>query len=102
MLDPEAISQFFVPDARGNRCEINKVISENSEKLQTSEIRARSTQNKEPWYTSNSFGADGNPGIPFERGIPNPDTFFQGEDIVFDMLLIQDGKKVTSENFDLS
>jgi hypothetical protein len=99
MLDPESISQYFVPNTLGDSVEISKIISENAEKLLVSEIRARATQNKEPWYAASSFGVDGTPGIPFERGAPNPDLFYQGEDIVFDLLLVHDGKKVTSNDF---
>jgi hypothetical protein len=102
MLDPEAISQYFVPTTTGDSVEISKTISENAERLEISEIRARTSQAKEPWYTSPSFGIDGTPGIPFERGIPNPNVFSQGEDIVFDLLLVHDGKKVTSEDFQIN
>lgn len=101
MLDPESISQYFVPNNLGDSTEINKTISENTERLEVSEIRARASQSKEPWYTSPSFGVDGTPGIPFERGTPNPDLFYQGEDIVFDLLLVHDGKKVTSNDFQI-
>jgi hypothetical protein len=39
--------------------------------------------------------------IPFERGTPNPDTFFQGEDIIYDMFLYYAGSPVSSDDYDV-
>jgi hypothetical protein len=42
---------------------------------------------------------EGIPGIPFQEGSPNPDVFYQGDDIVYDAYLFFKGSPVTSEKY---
>ena len=52
-------------------------------------------------FVSSSTGF-GLPGIPFIPGTPNPSNFCQGEDVLFDALLIYQGKPAVSENYNIS
>jgi hypothetical protein len=98
MSDP-TIPEFFAPDSRGESQNIPKEIINGLESLKTSQIRARASQyNVSP---SNTFAIDGIPGIPFESNQPNPDVFFQGEDIVYDLFLYHEGKPVSSDEYDI-
>jgi len=45
---------------------------------------------------------DGMPGMPLETGMPNPDVFQQGEDVVFALLLIQEGVRVQQADYDIT
>lgn len=42
---------------------------------------------------------EGIPGVPFQEGVPNPDVFYQGDDIVYDAYLFFKGEPVTSEKY---
>lgn len=99
MSDNDVTSQYFMPDANGGSQAVAKVIIDSMESLQTSVIKARGRQFKAS--IPSTLAIDGMPGIPFERGEPNPDVFFQGEDIVYDLFLFYDGKPVSSEEFDV-
>lgn len=99
-MSDSASPQFFAPDALGNSQPIYKAILENLETLESSQIKARNRQFKNN-LPSSSMVIDGMPGIPFERTTPNPDVFYQGEDIVYDLLLINDGKKVVVDEYDI-
>jgi hypothetical protein len=91
--------QFYTPDGAGNSQEVYKTAIANFEALKSSSIKARSKQGlQSPLPTS---ALDNIPGIPFERGTPNPDVFYQGEDIVYDLLLVHDGKYVNSEDYEI-
>jgi hypothetical protein len=92
--------QFFTSDARGESVGVPAKLIDNSESLIYSQIRARNTQpNTQDVSTHN---LDGIPGIPPEHGQPNPDSFFQGEDIVYDLFLYHDGAPVTTEDYTVS
>lgn len=93
----DAVPQFFTPASRGDSQAVYKTLVDNLEALQTSEIKARNRQfSVEP---PTSLAIDGVPGIPFEAGTPNPDLFYQGEDIVYDLFLIHNGKPVAKEDY---
>lgn len=91
-------SQFFTPDAHGDSLSVYKVVADNTEALRSSEIKARNRQFKN--MPASTMGIDGVPGIPFERGLPNPDLFYQGEDVVYDIFLFN-GEPVSSEIYDV-
>jgi len=99
MPDNDVTSQYFMPDANGGSQAVAKIVADTTEALQSSLIKARGRQFKSS--PPSALAIDGIPGIPFERGEPNPDTFFQGEDIVYDLFLFYDGKPVSSEEFDV-
>jgi len=44
---------------------------------------------------------EGIPGVPFQEGMPNPDVFYQGDDIVYDAFLFFKGAPVTSEKYNI-
>lgn len=98
-MDNFQMPLFYVPDSKGDSQEIYKVVQEHAEYLKTSEIRARTGQTDR---FANKMVIDNVPGIPFERGIQNPDNFYQGEDIVYDVYLFFDGKEVNTEEYDIS
>jgi len=95
----ELIPQFFTPDANGDSQRVYKTIVDNLEALQTSEIVARNRQYKV--LPTSTLVLDGIPGIPFERSSPNPDLFYQGEDIVYDLFLYHEGAPVSSDDYDI-
>jgi hypothetical protein len=92
-------SQFFTPDSSGESHPVAKVIAENTVDLLSSHIRARNRQS--PSHPIKSLAIDGIPGIPFEMGIPDPDLFYQGEDIIYDLFLVYDGTPVKLDNYDI-
>lgn len=92
-------SQFFTPDNNAESQPIKKIALSNGIALQTSYIKSRSRQNLIP--PTNSLVIDGIPGIPFEAGTPNPDVFYQGEDIVYDLFLFYNGDAVSLEDYDI-
>lgn len=92
----EEISQFFTVNNRGNSEEVHKTIIDGLEALRVSEIRARSRQYK-PNIVSPIL-VDGIPGIPFEKANSNPDIFYQGEDIIYDAVLIYNGNYVNTDD----
>jgi hypothetical protein len=93
----DSVPQFFTPASQGDSQAVYKKLIDNLEALQTSEIKARNRQySVEPPST---LAIDGVPGIPFERGTPNPDLFYQGEDIVYDLLLFHNGERVAKEDY---
>lgn len=98
-MDNFQMPLFYVPDSKGDSEQIYKVVQEHIEYLKTSEIRARTGQTDR---FANKMAIDNIPGIPFEKGVPNPDTFYQGEDIVYDAYLFFDGKDVNIEDYDIS
>jgi hypothetical protein len=97
-MDNFQMPLFYVPDSRGDSEQIYKVVQEHTEYLKTSEIRARTGQTDR---FANKMAIDNIPGVPFEKGIQNPDTFYQGEDIVYDVYLFFDGKDVSVEDYDI-
>jgi hypothetical protein len=98
-MPDEITPQFFTPDASGDSQSVYKTIIDNLEALQTSEIVARNRQYKVT--PASTVALDGIPGIPFERSMPNPDLFYQGEDIVYDVFLFHDGASVSSDDFEV-
>lgn len=98
-MPDELIPQFFTPDANGDSQSVYKTIVDNLEALQTSEIVARNRQYKV--LPTSTLVLDGIPGIPFERSSPNPDLFYQGEDIVYDLYLYHEGAPVSSDDYDI-
>lgn len=98
-MPDEDIAQFFAPDNKGDSQQIHKAIIDGLESLRMPEIQARNRQIKlSPIPT---IILDGIPGMPFERAIPNPDVFYQGEDIIYDASLIYNGTPVTADNYDV-
>jgi hypothetical protein len=95
----EEISTFFTPAADGESSAVYKVVSDNTEALRSSEIKARNRQFRN--IPVSTMAIDGVPGIPFERGTPNPDLFYQGEDIVYDLFLFN-GSPVSSTEYEVS
>jgi hypothetical protein len=95
----ETPSQFFTPDSSGNSHPVAKIISGNTVDLESSHIRARNRQS--PKHPIQSLAIDGVPGIPFEFGIPDPDVFYQGEDVIYDLFLVYDGNPVTVDKYDI-
>jgi hypothetical protein len=94
----EPVSYFFSPNVGGEAVSVPKVVSDNTVALQSSVIKARNNQVGLP---NSSLAIDSIPGIPFERGTPNPDLFYQGEDIVYDLFLFN-GEIVTSDDYDIT
>lgn len=92
--------QFYTPDSNGDSQSVYKTAIDNLEAVKASEIKARGRQTKSA--TTYYSALDNIPGIPFERGIPNPDVFFQGEDIVYDLFLFHEGEHVLAEDYDIS
>jgi hypothetical protein len=95
----EDITEYFTPDSAGDSKSVYKVIVDNTEAIQTSAMEARNRQYKAK--PSSTIALDGIPGIPFERNQPNPDLFYQGEDVVYDVFLFHEGKPVSSEDYDI-
>jgi hypothetical protein len=95
----DKLPQYYSPAVDGSSEQVYKVLIDNIESLERSQIRARNRQ----YNTTNvsTLAIDGIPGIPFERGTPNPDVFYQGEDIIYDLYLFNDGKPVSSDDFDI-
>ena len=98
-MSDEAVPQYYAPDNKGDSQEVYKRLIQNLETLQTSIIRARNGQ--EDLQASSSLMIDGVPGIPFETSNPNPDTFYQGEDIVYDLYLYHNGAPVSADDYDI-
>lgn len=99
-MPDETTPQFFIPTATGDSVSVYREVINNLESLQASEIKARNRQ----FSTSptNTLILDGIPGVPFERSAPNPDVFYQGEDIVYDVYLLHDSLPVSSNTYDIS
>jgi len=93
----DAVPQFFTPASQGDSQAVYKTLVDNLEALQSSQIKARNRQFAQT--TTSTLAIDGVPGIPFERGTPNPDLFYQGEDIVYDLYLHHNGKPVAKEDY---
>lgn len=98
-MPDDTTPQFFALDAGGNNQPIYKTIIDNLEALKTSEIKARNRQFK--IAPTSTLVLDGIPGISFERSLGNPDLFYQGEDIVYDLLLFHDGRPVSAQDYDV-
>ena len=98
-MDDLQLPLFFVPDSTATSQQIYKVVQDYSEYLKTSEIRARTGQSDK---FASKMVIDNIPGVPFERGLSNPDNFYQGEDIVYDLYLFFDGKDVNTEEYDIT
>ena len=99
-MSEETTSHYFVPTATGDSASVYKAVIDDLESLQSSEIKARGRQSKAS--PANTLMMDGLPGIPFERSAPNPDVFYQGEDIVYDVYLLHDGAPVSANLYDIS
>jgi len=99
-MPDDTTPQFFIPTATGDSVSVYREVINNLESLQSSEIKARNRQ----FSTSptNTLILDGIPGVPFERSAPNPDVFYQGEDIVYDVYLLHDSLPVSSNTYDVS
>lgn len=98
-MSDEEISQFFITDNKGDSQEVYKAVIDGLESLRVSELRARNRQ-----FKINSVPTiilDGIPGVPFEKSNPNPDVFYQGEDIIYDAVLIYNGKYVNTDDHEI-
>lgn len=93
----EPVSYFFTPNLNGEASVVPKVVSDNTVTLKSSQIAPRNRQSTPP---VSPLALDSLPGIPFERGTPNPDLFYQGEDIVYDVYLFN-GEPVISDDYDI-
>jgi len=99
-MQDDVIPQFFTQDAGGDSQSVYKAAIDNLVALQSSQMRARKEQNSPP--EPYAIILDGIPGIPFEQGSnPNPDMFYQGEDIVYDVFLFHDGAPVDSTHYEV-
>jgi hypothetical protein len=49
----------------------------------------------------NQLFLDGIPGAIFQRGEPNPDVFYQGDDVIYDVYLFFRGKPVTTDDYEI-
>jgi hypothetical protein len=98
-MQDDNISQFFIPAANGDSLSLYKTVIDNTEAVRSSEIKARNRQFKNT--PASTLALDGMPGIPFERGLPNPDLFYQGEDAVYDLFLFN-GAPISSAEYDVS
>jgi hypothetical protein len=98
-MEEKGPSQFYTPASSGDSRIVYKIAIDAQETLQTSRIRARNPQSNS--INIPSLTIDGIPGVPFERGIPNPDTFYQGEDIVYDLFLYYEGDYVKAADYDV-
>ena len=96
--DIHDIPQFFSVDAKGDPQAAYSEIFEGYEVTKESKISARMSSRHEKTPAVRAVGV---PGIPFERGEPNPDVFYQGEDIVYDLYLYFEGAPVTVEDYDV-
>lgn len=92
--------QFYTPDSKGDSQSVYKTAIENLEVVKSSEIKARGRQSKPA--IAHYSALDNIPGIPFERGTPNPDVFYQGEDIVYDLFLFHEGEHVSADDYDIN
>ena len=99
-MSDETTPQFYTPDVKGDSQAVYKRLIDNLETLQTSIIKVRG--NKEELQAASSIMIDGVPGIPFERGSANPDSFYQGEDIIYDLFLYHDGKPVSANDYNIT
>jgi hypothetical protein len=98
-MNNEEITQYYTTDEHGISHKIPKVNIDGLVELKTSQIVSRTAQKN--IHPQSSAAIDGIPGIPFEPGISNPDTFFQGEDVIYDVFLFHDGKPVVKEDYDV-
>lgn len=96
-MSDDLTPQFYTPDHKGDSQSVYKRLIDDLETLQTSFIKARSSQ--EDLQLSSSLMLDGVPGIPFERAPGNPDSFYQGEDVVYDLFLYYAGKPVSTDDY---
>lgn len=95
----EETSQFFAPDNTGNSQQVYKAVVDGLESLRMSEIQARNRQFR--LTPISTIVLDGIPGMPFERMMPNPDLFYQGEDIIYDAVLVHNGSSVSADDYDI-
>lgn len=95
----EEISQFYVNDDKGTSQGVPKVNNSGMVELRASQILSRLSQRS--IHPQSSTYIDGIPGIPFESGVTNPDVFFQGEDIIYDMFIFFNGAPVVKEDYEI-
>jgi hypothetical protein len=92
--------QFFTQDSQGDPSYVYRVIENNADLFKKSEIRVRGDHNE--LINKQITSVDSIPGIPFERGTPNPVLFYQGEDAVYDMYLHNAGAPVLVEDYEIT
>lgn len=92
--------QFFTPSSQGDSTYVYKTIQNNAEIFKKSEIRVRGAQ--ADLINRQNSAVDNIPGIPFERGIPNPTLFYQGEDATYDLFLYDSGAPISAEDYDIT
>jgi hypothetical protein len=96
--DIHDIPQFFTVDAKGDAQAAYSELLDGYEITKESRITPRVNNRHEKTPAVRAIGV---PGIPFERGEPNPDVFYQGEDIVYDLYLYFDGAPVSVADYDI-
>jgi hypothetical protein len=93
-------NRYFVNDIHGESIAMN-LVSVNGVMQEKKCIISGRNKGKDITNVS-CFATHGFPGIPLEKGIPNPDTFLQGEDAIFDSFLFYEGKEVVPADFNIS
>lgn len=98
-MNEENHAEYFTNDTLGRSQSIPKMIYDNIESFKMSAINARGRQyDTLPLQT---LTLDGIPGLPADRGEPNPDLFYQGEDAIFDLFLYMNGKPVVPADYEI-
>jgi hypothetical protein len=78
---------------------VEVAVSRDIEIVKKSVIVGRKEESPDVFVSSTAgFGF---PGIPFVPGEPNPPTFCQGEDAIFDAFLFHQGEEVSPNNFNI-
>jgi hypothetical protein len=91
---------FYTNNEENNSVPVDLTNSRGAEVVKKSIIVGSKTEYSDIFVSSTSgFGF---PGIPFVPGEPNPASFCQGEDAIFDTFLYYEGKPVVPQNFTIS
>jgi hypothetical protein len=90
---------FYANTENNTSVPVEVSISRDIEIVKKSVIAGRKEEMPDVFISSTSgFGF---PGIPFVPGEPNPPTFCQGEDVIFDAFLFNEGEVVVPEKFNI-
>lgn len=95
---PEDITtQFYTITSTGDSQAVYKTSIDGLEALKVSQIVARQNQSA----VTSPLVLDGMPGMPFEPGTANPDSFAQGGDIIYDFYVAAAGDPVDAVKYDV-
>jgi hypothetical protein len=100
MSNPNQHPAYYINSADGTSIPVPLESIDGTVEPRQSIIRGRKNSPLRE-YTS-PIGFMGFPGIPYEQGVPNPSTYFQGEDIVLDALLYYRGEAVCGEKYNVT